>query len=65
MLLQFCASMWTTEEAEIIQATARSLRPGIRTHAIPHGLQADKGPEGIVEHLIEKIPVLLESESDS
>ena len=54
--------MWTAEEAEHIQATARSLRPGIRTHAIPHGLQVDKGPDAIVEYLIEKVPTLLEND---
>lgn len=58
---QFCASMWTVEEAEQILSTARSIRPDIKTHAIPHGLQVDRGPDAIVEHLLEKVPALLES----
>ncbi|KAK1636405.1 hypothetical protein BDP81DRAFT_481774 [Colletotrichum phormii] len=57
----FCASMWTAEEAEQIQATARSIVPNIKTHAIPHGLQVERGPDAIVEHLLEKVPQLLES----
>ncbi|KAK1512499.1 uncharacterized protein CCOS01_14739 [Colletotrichum costaricense] len=57
----FCASMWTADEAEQIQATARSIVPNIKTHAIPHGLQVERGPDAIVEHLLEKVPQLLES----
>ncbi|KAF6814665.1 hypothetical protein CSOJ01_03888 [Colletotrichum sojae] len=57
----FCASMWTAEEADQILSTARSIVPGIKTHAIPHGLQVERGPDAIVEHLLEKVPALLES----
>ncbi|OHW96864.1 hypothetical protein CSPAE12_04453 [Colletotrichum incanum] len=57
----FCASMWTAEEADQILSTARSLRPGIKTYAIPHGLQVERGPDAVVEHLLEKVPQLLES----
>ncbi|SPO07198.1 uncharacterized protein DNG_09892 [Cephalotrichum gorgonifer] len=57
----FCASMWTPEEAEEIQALARSIIPGIKTHAIPTGLQVERGPDAIVEYLIEKVPILLDS----
>ena len=51
--------MWTPEESEKIQAIARSIVPGIKTHAIPQGLQAEKGPDAVVEYLKEQIPVLL------
>ncbi|KAJ9238810.1 hypothetical protein DTO207G8_1350 [Paecilomyces variotii] len=57
----FCASMWTAEQAEEIQNIGRSLRPGLKTHAIPHGLQVERGPDAIVEHLLEVVPPLLES----
>ncbi|GKT41566.1 uncharacterized protein ColSpa_01747 [Colletotrichum spaethianum] len=50
-----------TEEADQILSTARSLRPGIKTYAIPHGLQVERGPDAVVEHLLEKVPQLLES----
>lgn len=58
---QFCASMWTSEQATQIQAIAHEVRPGIKTYSIPHGLQVEKGPDAIVEHLVENVPKLLEN----
>ncbi|KAK6844162.1 hypothetical protein PG995_014272 [Apiospora arundinis] len=55
----FSASMWTAEDVSEIQQTARSIKPDIVLHAIPFGLQVDKGPDAIVEHLLEQIPRLL------
>ncbi|KAF4979176.1 hypothetical protein FZEAL_4549 [Fusarium zealandicum] len=55
----FCASMWTVEESTEMREIAKSIVPGIKTYAIPHGLQVDKGPDAIVEHLKEQIPLLL------
>ncbi|KAF5009858.1 hypothetical protein FDECE_3953 [Fusarium decemcellulare] len=57
----FCASMWMPEEQDKIQALARSIVPDIKTHAIPTGLQVDKGPDAIVEYLVEQVPLLLDS----
>ncbi|KAI1863410.1 uncharacterized protein JN550_009521 [Neoarthrinium moseri] len=57
----FCASMWTSEEAAQIQAIARSIKPGIKTHALPAGFQVKRGPDAVVEYLLEKVPPLLES----
>ncbi|EFZ03361.1 hypothetical protein X797_009280 [Metarhizium robertsii] len=54
-----CASMWTAEESEGMIETAKGIRPNIKTHAIPYGLQVAKGPEAIVEHLKDQIPRLL------
>ncbi|TDZ13439.1 hypothetical protein C8035_v004459 [Colletotrichum spinosum] len=56
----FCASMWTAEEADRAFSTARAIVPNVKTHAIPHGLQVERGPDAIVEHLLEKVPALLE-----
>ncbi|KAK2768315.1 hypothetical protein FQN54_000168 [Arachnomyces sp. PD_36] len=56
-----CASMWTPQEAAEIQSVAKECRPGLGTYAIPQGLQVEKGPDAIVEHLVEKLPVLLDS----
>ncbi|KAH7166075.1 hypothetical protein EDB81DRAFT_781256, partial [Dactylonectria macrodidyma] len=55
----FCASMWTPEEANTIFTTARSVVPDIKTHAIPTGLQVEKGPDAIVDYLVEEVPKLL------
>ncbi|KAJ5824986.1 hypothetical protein N7447_007326 [Penicillium robsamsonii] len=57
----FSASMWSAEQAEQIHQIARSVRPDIKLHAIPEGLQVERGPDAIVEYLIEKVPVLLDS----
>ncbi|KAL9109745.1 MAG: hypothetical protein Q9227_005614 [Pyrenula ochraceoflavens] len=51
-----CASMWTNDQAKEIEAIARKEIPNIKFHAIPHGLQVEKGPEAIVEHLMEVLP---------
>lgn len=53
--------MWSPEEAAEIHAIAKKEVPGIKLHAIPQGLQVEKGPDAIVEHLLEKVPILLES----
>ena len=51
--------MWTQEEASEILSIARSVKPNIKTHVIPHGLQVEKGPDAIVEHLVNKLPELI------
>lgn len=51
--------MWTPEESAQIQQIARENRPGIKTHAIPQGLQVEKGPDAVVEYLLENIPKIL------
>ncbi|KAK1926889.1 hypothetical protein DB88DRAFT_475937 [Papiliotrema laurentii] len=51
----FCASMWTPEQQEEIQRIARDTIPGIKTHGIPTGLQAQAGPDGVVKYLMERI----------
>ncbi|KAF3353069.1 hypothetical protein VDGD_02536 [Verticillium dahliae] len=55
----FSASMWSAEEAAEIQKIAREIVPEIKTHAIPQGLQVKRGPDAIVEHLLEEVPKLL------
>ena len=58
---QFCASMWTLEESDEIQRIAKETVPGVKTMAIPQGLQVEKGPDAVVEFLKEKWPGLVES----
>ncbi|KAJ5579597.1 uncharacterized protein N7459_005582 [Penicillium hispanicum] len=57
----FSASMWTADEAKQIHDIARSINPAIKLHAIPTGLQVERGPDAIVEYLCEKVPPLLDS----
>ncbi|KAL2821758.1 hypothetical protein BDW59DRAFT_164096 [Aspergillus cavernicola] len=58
----FSASMWTAEQASEIQSIARSIKPDIKLHAIPAGLQVERGPDAIVEYLLENVPALLDAE---
>lgn len=51
--------MWTIEESTEMREIAKSIIPNIKTHAIPHGLQVNDGPDAIVEHLKQQIPLLL------
>ncbi|KAL1890760.1 hypothetical protein Sste5346_008085 [Sporothrix stenoceras] len=55
----FCASMWTPEQSAQAFATARSVVPDIKTHAIPEGLQVKNGPDAVVDYLIVEVPKLL------
>lgn len=53
--------MWSPLEAQKIRQIAEQERPGIKTHAIPQGLQVERGPDAIVEYLLENVPALLDS----
>lgn len=44
-----------------MRATAKEVVPGIKTTAIPEGLQVAKGPDGVFEWLMEELPKLIES----
>jgi len=53
--------MWSSEEAAKIRAIAERERPGIKTHALPQGLQVERGPDAVVEYLVEVVPALLDT----
>ncbi|EPE02136.1 hypothetical protein F503_06140 [Ophiostoma piceae UAMH 11346] len=55
----YSASMWTPEQAAEMQAVARKVKPEIKTHAIPQGLQVLEGLDAIVAHLTKALPMLL------
>lgn len=57
--------MWTQEDAAKIISIAKSVKPEIKTHVIPYGLQVEKGPNAIVEHLTEQIPILLQDSASA
>jgi hypothetical protein len=58
----FTASMWTAEESLKVRTEAYEIVPGLKTFAIPKGLQVEKGPDAIVEFLIENLPGLIEGD---
>lgn len=47
--------MWTPEQQEEIQRIARETVPGIKTAAIPTGMQVAEGPDAVVNFLAEKV----------
>ena len=51
--------MWTPEESEKAQSIAREAVPGIKTMALPPGLQVEKGPDAVVEYIKDALPRLL------
>jgi hypothetical protein len=51
--------MWTPEESGRIQVIAKETVPGITTMALPQGLQVEKGPDGVFDYIIEKLPGLI------
>ena len=51
--------MWSADEVQQIQAIAKSVKPDIRMHAIPYGLQVERGPDAVVEYLVENVPKML------
>ncbi|KZO93190.1 hypothetical protein CALVIDRAFT_540178 [Calocera viscosa TUFC12733] len=55
----FTASMWTAEQAQEIVALAKGVKPGLRTLSMPQGLQAERGPDGVVLYVKEQLPGLL------
>lgn len=53
--------MWTPEQSQAIRDEAKSIVPGLKTFALPQGLQVEKGPDAVVEYIIENLPSLIES----
>jgi len=56
----FTASMWTPEESQRIQQIAKDIVPGLKTFALPQGLQVERGPDAVVEYIEEHLPGLIE-----
>lgn len=54
--------MWTPEQSQEIQRIAHEAVPSIKTMTLPQGLQVQKGPDAVVEYLIEKLPGLIASD---
>ena len=51
--------MWTAQESQKIQEIARQTVPGIKTLALPQGLQVGRGEDAVVEYIKEKLPTIL------
>lgn len=62
-MAQFTASMWTPEQSQAAQDTARRIVPNVKTFALPQGLQVEKGPDAVVEYIKEHLPALMEGDA--
>lgn len=51
--------MWTAEEAEQIITIAKEIVPNVKTMSVPKGLQADKGPDAVIEYGKSHLPEIL------
>ncbi|WPH01180.1 Hypothetical protein R9X50_00401600 [Acrodontium crateriforme] len=60
----FAASMWSPEQSSRIFAEAREINPAVKTLAIPQGLQVERGPDAVVEWLLENVPLLIEGKRE-
>ena len=52
--------MWTPEQSQSIHAEAKSIVPGLKTFALPQGLQVERGPDAVVEYIEENLPKWIE-----
>lgn len=46
--------MWTPEQSKAVLDVAREINPKVKTLALPQGLQVNKGPDAVVEFIIEQ-----------
>lgn len=53
------APMWTATEAHEIESIAKKELPNVKFYANSHGLQVERGPDAIVEHLNTVLPRIL------
>lgn len=44
----------------MVERIARGIVPDVIFYAIPQGLQVREGPEGVVKHLMQHLPALLD-----
>lgn len=58
----FTASMWTSEESLGARKAALEVRPGIKTFALPQGLQVKGGPDAVFAFIIESWPGIVDGE---
>lgn len=56
--------MWSPEQSSQIFSEAREINPAVKTLAIPQGLQVERGPDAVVEWLLENVPLLIEGKRE-
>jgi len=52
--------MWTPEQSDSVLRRAREINPNVKTLALPQGLQVERGPDAVVEYIVEKLEGLID-----
>jgi hypothetical protein len=52
--------MWTPEQSDAVLSRAREINPDVKTLALPQGLQVERGPDAVVEYIVEKLGGLMD-----
>lgn len=52
--------MWTPEQSDSVLSHAREVNRNVKTLALPQGLQIERGPDAVVEYIVEKLEGLTE-----
>jgi uncharacterized heparinase superfamily protein len=54
--------MWSPEESLGARKAALEVKPAIKTYALPQGLQVSRGPDAVVELIVENLPGIIEGD---
>jgi hypothetical protein len=52
--------MWTPEQSDSVLSRAREINANVKTLALPQGLQVERGPDAVVEYIVEKLEGLID-----
>jgi hypothetical protein len=52
--------MWTPEHSDAVLNRAHEINPNVKTLALPQGLQVERGPDAVVEYIVEKLGGLID-----
>lgn len=54
--------MWSPEESLAARKAAIEVKPEIKTFPLPQGLQVNRGPDAVVEFILENLPGIVEGD---
>ena len=54
--------MWSQEQSAEIIRIGREVVPDLRCYVVPQGMQIQYGPEYTVQHVISKLPEVVEAD---
>jgi uncharacterized heparinase superfamily protein len=54
--------MWSPEESLGARKAALEAKPDIKTYALPQGLQVSRGPDAVVELIVENLSGIIQGD---